>query len=141
MEQLLAIIEGQPIWAQTVIGAGGLLIAALAVNFILKGVILRLVAPYLDKQTKTIDTSATWFATVAPLLVVSNGIGLVPGLPDWAMTLIANVTQALIVLSIAMGIVKALTYANELYERRPHRSTHRTCSSPRGRSSAVERAI
>lgn len=119
MEQLLAIIEGQPVWAQTVIGVTGLLIASLAVNFILKDVILRLVAPYLDKKSKTIDSSATWFATVAPLLVISNGIALVPGLPDIAITLIANVTQAVIVLSIAMGIVKALTYMNEVYERRP----------------------
>ncbi|KEO87719.1 mechanosensitive ion channel protein MscS [Erythrobacter longus] len=119
MEQLLAIIEGQPLWAQTLIGVGGLLLAALAVNFILKDVILRLVAPYLDKKSKTIDSSATWFATVAPLLVISNGIALVPGLPDFAMNLIANVTQAIIVLSIAMGIVKALAYMNEVYERRP----------------------
>lgn len=119
MEQLLALIEGQPIWAQTVISVGGLLLAALAVNFILKDVILRLVAPYLDKKSKTIDTSATWFATVAPLLVISNGITLVPGLPEMAVGTISNMTQALIVLSIAMGIVKALTYLNEVYERRP----------------------
>lgn len=119
MEQLLAMIEGQPIWAQTVIGVGGLLLASLAVNFILKDVILRVIAPYLDKKSKTIDASATWFATVAPLLVISNGITLVPGLPEVAITLIANVTQSVIVLSIAMGIVKALTYMNEVYERRP----------------------
>lgn len=119
MEQLLALFAAQPLWAQTIIGVAGLLIASLLVNYILKDVILRLVAPYLDKKTKTIDASATWFATVAPLLVVSNGIGLVPGLPDWVVTIIANVTQAVIVLSIAMGIVKALTYVNEVYERRP----------------------
>lgn len=119
MEQLLAIFSAQPIWVQTIIGATGLVIASLVVNFILKDVILRVLSPYLDKNTKTIDVSATWFATVAPLLVISNGIGLVPGLPEMTVTIIANVTQALIVLSIAMGIVKALSYANEVYERRP----------------------
>ncbi|WP_298305872.1 mechanosensitive ion channel family protein [uncultured Erythrobacter sp.] len=119
MEQLLALFEAQPIWAQSIIGVAGLLIASLAVNYILKDVILRLAAPYLDGQTKTIDSSATWFATVAPLLIISNGIGLVPGLPPMAVTITANVTQALIVLSIAMGVVKALTYFNELYERLP----------------------
>ncbi|MEO1221993.1 MAG: mechanosensitive ion channel family protein [Pseudomonadota bacterium] len=119
MEQLLALFDAQPIWAQTIIGVMGLLIASLAVNYILKDVILRLVAPYLDQKTKTIDASATWFATVAPLLVISNGIALVPGLPDTAVTVIANVTQAIIVLSIAMGIVRALSYVNEVYERRP----------------------
>ena len=119
MEQLLALFNAQPIWAQTIIGVTGLLIASLLVNYILKDVILRLAGPYLDKKSKTIDASATWFATVAPLLVVSNGIGLVPGLPEWVVTIIANLTQAVIVLSIAMGIVKALTYVNEVYERRP----------------------
>ena len=119
MEQLLALFASQPIWVQSIIGAAALLIASLAVNFILKDVILRIVAPYLDKQSDTIDTSATWFATVAPLLVVSNGIGLVPGLPEWAVELISDVSQSIIVLSIAMGIVKALTYLNEVYERRP----------------------
>jgi len=119
MEQLLALFASQPLWVQSIIGAAALLTASLAVNFILKDVILRIVAPYLDKQSNAIDSSATWFATVAPLLVVSNGIVLVPGLPEWVVTVIANVTQAVIVLSIAMGIVKALTYANELYERRP----------------------
>jgi miniconductance mechanosensitive channel len=109
----------QPIWAQTILGVVGLLIASLLVNFILKDVILRVASPYLDQKSKTIDSSAAWFATVAPLLVVSNGIGLVPGLPDWVVTIIANGTQAVIVLSIAMGIVKALTYVNEVYERRP----------------------
>ena len=119
MEQLLAFFDAQPIWAQTIIGVTALLIASLVVNFILKDVILRLVAPYLDKKTKTLDSSATWFATVAPLLVVSNGIGLVPGLNELAVTIIANGTQAVIVVSIAMGIVRALTYINEVYERRP----------------------
>ncbi|MEP0392348.1 MAG: mechanosensitive ion channel family protein [Erythrobacter sp.] len=115
----MAIFTAQPIWLQTIVGAAGLVVAALVVNFILKDVILRLAAPYLDGKTKTIDASATWFATVAPLLIVSNGIGWVPGLSEVAVTIIANVTQALIVLSIAMGIVRALTYANEVYERRP----------------------
>lgn len=119
MEQLSALFAAQPLWLQSVVGVAGLLIASLLVNYVLKDVILRLVAPYLDKRTKTIDASATWFATVAPLLIVSNGIGLVPGLPELTVTIIANVTQAVIVLSIAMGIVKALTYVNEVYERRP----------------------
>ncbi|UAB78288.1 mechanosensitive ion channel family protein [Erythrobacter sp. SCSIO 43205] len=119
MEQLLAFFSAQPLWAQSVIGVTGLLIASLLVNFILKDVILRIAAPYLDRKSSTIDRSATWFATVAPLLVISKGIGFVPGLEDWAVELISDVSQSVIVLSIAMGIVKALTYVNEVYERRP----------------------
>lgn len=119
MEQLLALFASQPLIVQTIAGLTALLFASFAVNFILKNVILRIASPYLDQKSQTIDSAATWFATVAPLLVISNGIGLVPGLPDIAVTIISNVTQAIIVLSIAMGIVKSLTYVNEVYERRP----------------------
>ena len=97
----------------------GLIIAALAANYVLKRVILRAAAPYLDRGSQTIDKSAAWLATVVPLLIISNGILVVPNLPAAARIVIANVTQALIVVSVAMAIVKALTYANEVYERLP----------------------
>ena len=119
MEQLLALFADQPIWLQSIVGVAALIIASFAVNYILKDVILRIAAPYLDSKTTTTDAAAGWFATVAPLLVVSNGLGLVPGLPEPVVHFIANVTQALIVLSIAMGLVKSITYANEVYERLP----------------------
>ena len=78
---------------QSLIGLILLVGAALSVNYLLKSVILRIAEPYLDRKTKTIDKSVAWLATAAP--------------------------QALIVISVAMAIVKALTYANELYERLP----------------------
>ena len=109
----------QPDWAQSFIGIAVLIIAALVVNFILKKVILRAAAPYLDKQTTTSDKAAAYLATVAPLLVISYGIMAVPGLPDEVRNVIANIAQAFIVLSVAMAIVKALTYVNEVYERLP----------------------
>ncbi|WP_299194885.1 mechanosensitive ion channel domain-containing protein [uncultured Erythrobacter sp.] len=119
MEQLTTTFYAQPLWAQTIIGLALLAFASLALNYVLKHVILRLAAPYLDRKTKTIDKSATWLATAAPLLVISRGIALVPNLPAEVYDLVRNVAQALIVLSVAMAIVKALSYANELYERLP----------------------
>ncbi len=119
MAYLTEIFASQPVWAQSSIGLTGLLLASLLVNYILKQVILRAAAPYLDRHSQTIDKSAAWLATVFPLLIVSNGIGVVPGLPETVRHIVANVTQAFIVLSIAMAIVKALTYANEVYERMP----------------------
>jgi miniconductance mechanosensitive channel len=119
MEELSATIYAQPLWLQSLIGVILLALAALAVNYVLKHVILRLAAPYLDRQTKTIDKAATWLATAAPLMVISRGITLVPNLPEEVYTVVRNTAQALIVISVAMAIVKALTYANELYERLP----------------------
>jgi len=119
MEEISRTFYAQPLWLQSLIGLVLLALAALAVNYVLKHVILRIAAPYLDRRTRTIDKAATWLATAAPLLVVSRGIALVPNLPEDAYTLIRNTAQALIVISVAMAIVKALSYANELYERLP----------------------
>ncbi|MEE4211943.1 MAG: hypothetical protein V2I43_22075, partial [Parvularcula sp.] len=119
MQTLLNLFNQQPDWAQSLVGLSALFAAALLLNFVLKRVILRLAAPYLDEKSTTIDKAAAWLATAAPLLVISYGIALVPHLPDEVYTLIRNVAQALIVLSVAMAIVKALGYANEVYERLP----------------------
>ncbi|MEL7446058.1 MAG: mechanosensitive ion channel family protein [Pseudomonadota bacterium] len=119
MNTLLTMFAEQPQWAQSLIGLTLLAIIALAVNYLLKRVILRAAAPYLDAKTDTIDKSAAWLATVIPLLIVSRGIAAVPNLPDEVTVLVTNVAQALIALSVAMAIVKALTYANEVYERMP----------------------
>ncbi len=119
MQALTDTFYSQPLWAQSLIGLVLLGVASLAVNYLLKHVILRIAAPYLDEKSLTIDKAAAWLATAAPLLVISRGIGLVPYLPDDVYTVVRNVAQALIVLSVAMAIVKGLTYANELYERLP----------------------
>lgn len=119
MNQLMQLFAEQPDWAQAIIGLTALALAAVAVNYLLKKVILRAAAPYLDKQTQTADKAAAWLATVIPLLIVSRGIVLVPHLDEALYTVISNAAQALIVFTIAMAIVKALTYANEVYERMP----------------------
>lgn len=119
MESLTNTFYAQPLWLQSLIGLVLLAAASLTVNYVLKHIILRLLAPYLDHQTKTIDKSVAWLATIAPLLVISRGIGLVPNLPAGVYTVVTNVAQALIVVSVAMAIVLALAYGNELYERQP----------------------
>ncbi|MEL1251636.1 mechanosensitive ion channel family protein [Aurantiacibacter gilvus] len=119
MEQAIALFEAQPPWAQTVIALAGLVLVALAVNYLLKRVLLRLAAPFLDTRSLTADKAAFRLATVAPLLVVANGIEHVPNLPGALTLLVRNVAEATIVLSVAMAISKALDYVDELYRRRP----------------------
>jgi miniconductance mechanosensitive channel len=94
-------------------------VVALAVNWLIKRVLLRAAAPYLDRRSDTADRAVAWLATVIPLLVVSRGIDWVPNLPPELVTVTVNVVRALIVLSVAMAISGALDYANELYARRP----------------------
>jgi len=119
MEQAIALFNAQPDWAQTAIALVALVLVAAAVNFLLKRVLLRLAAPFLDTRSLTADKAAFRLATVAPLLVIANGIEHVPNLPDQLWLLIQNVAEATIVLSIAMAISKALDYVEEVYRRRP----------------------
>lgn len=119
MEQITTYISSLAPWAQSALGLTGLALVSLTVNYVLKNVILRFAAPYLDRQTKTIDKAVAALATVAPLLVISRGIRLVPNLAEDVYTFTTNVAQALIVVSVAIAIVRGLAYLNELYERLP----------------------
>lgn len=119
MEQITTYISELAPWVQTAIGILALALISLTVNYVLKDVILRIAEPYLDGKTNTIDKAAAWLATVAPLLVISRGIAYVPHLSAEVYDAVRNIAQALIVVSVAMAIVLALAYANELYERLP----------------------
>ena len=115
MEPAITLFNAQPVWAQSALGLAGLALLALAVNFLLKKVILQLAAPFLDTRTLTADKAAARLATVAPLLIVANGIELVPYLYPTVRTLVHNIAMACVVLSVAMAISKALDYINEIY--------------------------
>ncbi|MCL6249786.1 mechanosensitive ion channel family protein [Altererythrobacter sp. KTW20L] len=119
LNELATNFAEQALWVQSLIGLALLLLLALAVNWLLKHVILRFAAPFLDTRTRTADRAAARLATVFPLLIVSRGIEFVPHLPEEAIALIANLARASIVLSIAMAISKGLDYVEELYRRRP----------------------
>lgn len=119
MNQFLPGYADLDIWLQTLIALALLTVVALAVNFLLKRVLLRIAAPYLDTRSKTADKAAAWLATVIPLLIISRGIKLVPHMLPEVLTVTSNLAQALIIVSLAMAINWGLNYANELYTRRP----------------------
>ncbi len=120
MEQLSRTFFDQAPWVQSLIGLAALGLAAIIVNYILKAIILTTLARYLDQHSTKDDKAAGWLATVVPLLIISRGINLVPNLSAEVRTLFASTAQALIVFSVAMAIVRGLSYANELYERLPN---------------------
>ncbi|MGE3745806.1 MAG: mechanosensitive ion channel family protein, partial [Sphingomonadaceae bacterium] len=119
METLRQTFEHQALWAQSLIGLALLAIAAVLVNFVVKRVILRAAAPFLDTRSLTADKAAARLANVIPALVISYGIALVPNLPGPLITVVRNVAGACIVLSVAFALSGALNYVNELYQRRP----------------------
>jgi len=119
MESLTQLFAEQAPWVQTFVALVALGLAAVTVNFVLKRVILSTLARFLDQKSNMDDRAAGWAATVVPLLIVSRGIELVPNLSEDMRALVTHTAQALIVVSVAMAIIRGLTYANELYERLP----------------------
>ena len=86
MQALFDDYSALALWLQSLIALLGLAALAFAVNWLLKRVLLRFAAPYLDNRTDTADRGAAWLATVIPLLIVSRGILLVPHLPETVVT-------------------------------------------------------
>ncbi len=107
-------------WIEASVGLGLLALAALAANFIVKHIILRLVGRIVPGEWPTPSAMAGRLANIVPALIVSYGIVLVPHLPAWVATVTRNVVAAFVILSIALAISSALTLVNEVYSRRPH---------------------
>ncbi len=110
---------GAPPWAEALLGLGLLVLAAAAANFIVKHLILRLIARFIPTALPAPVEIPARLANIVPALIISAGIVLVPHLPEWVATVTRNVVGAFIVLTIAMAIGAALNFANDLYSRRP----------------------
>jgi miniconductance mechanosensitive channel len=113
------LLPGSPPWVQTTLGLGLLVLACLAANFVVKHVILRLVGRVVPGHWPAPSAIAARLANIVPALIVSAGIVLVPNLPGWLVAVTRNVIGAFIILTITLAISSGLTFANDLYARRP----------------------
>ncbi len=115
----LSLLPNSPPWVETLVGLGLLVLAALAANFIVKRIILGLVGKIVPGDWPTPSAMVGRLANIAPALILSAGIVLVPHLPGWIATVTRNVVGAFVILSVALAIGSALTLVNEIYSRRP----------------------
>lgn len=118
MNDVQALVAQQPPWAQALIGIVAVALIAAAVNFVIKKVILRAAAPWLDRRSPTVDQAAARFATIVPLLVIVYGLEYLRYVPQAVVEMVTKIAAACIVLSLVLAASKMLTYANELYSRR-----------------------
>ncbi|MEO3877187.1 mechanosensitive ion channel family protein [Rheinheimera fenheensis] len=58
-------------------------------------------------------------SNVVPALIISTGIGYVSGVPEAAATVIVNVCNAFMVLTVALALSNLLDLVNSIYEQRP----------------------
>lgn len=112
-------------WLNVLLSLAALAVAALFANYVVKALLLKLLNRALGWTSYGRDAelrrhaAIERLANIMPALVVSAGIGLVPELPPVLVTVIKNVANAFIILSLAMSVSAALNILDTIYHRRP----------------------
>ncbi len=111
-------------WLTPAAGFLILSLAALFSNFVVKALLLRLVDLVIEKSpfgrdevvkdTKIIHR----LANVIPALVMSIGVAAIPDLPKTVVTIITNVSNAVMILVVALSVSAFLKLVDDLYHRR-----------------------
>ncbi|MCC5856191.1 MAG: mechanosensitive ion channel [Idiomarina sp.] len=102
-----------------------LLVVAAIGNFVIKRLIIRLLVTFIQALAQEQDRNllkrrvVSRLANIIPALVFYFGIGLVPNMPDLLVTVVLNVTNAFIILTLVLAFDGAMTLVNQVYERRP----------------------
>ena len=109
-----------PPWLECLIGLSALLAVAALANFIFKKILLRMAMRVLDHGGPSLGKAIARLTNIVPAMVISRGIGAVPHLPPAAVTVVQNVAGAFIILTIVLALARALDFANEIYQHRPH---------------------
>jgi miniconductance mechanosensitive channel len=123
-ETLEAFLAAYP-WIYTLIALSVLVLAALFANFVLKKILLRVVNRFLGRTAYGRDEELRRYgvierlANIMPAFVIASGIALVPHLPAAAVTVVRNVSNAFIILTLAMALAAALNVVDTIYHRRP----------------------
>lgn len=105
-----------------------LILVVVLANFAVKKILLRLVSrilittPFGRSQDVSPQNVIRRLANIVPALVVSHGIVLIPHLPFAVVTVAKNVSNAFIILTIAMAIAAILDIIEAVYRRRPKAS-------------------
>ncbi len=110
---------------ETIAALAILLIIAFLTNFLVKRGLLRVVDHLLSKTPLGRDRDIRVqnvigrLANIVPAMVISSGIALVPHLPLAIITIVKNVANAFVILTLAMAIAAAIDIGETIYRRRP----------------------
>lgn len=120
--QLNASLATQP-WLHSALSLAALIVVAWVANFMVKRVLLRGLFKVLDATPLGRDSVIresnviARLANVVPAIVIGSGIALISGLPEALVTVVQNVANAFMVITLAIAIDNALTIVNVLYQR------------------------
>ncbi|SNY49315.1 miniconductance mechanosensitive channel [Arsukibacterium tuosuense] len=108
---------------------GLLLLVSWLSNYIVKKVLIRGIFRALRAsvygQHQVIKQSAfvARLANIVPALIISKGITLIDGVSETVSTIVVNVCNAFVVLTVALAIANILSLVNTVYEERPEAKT------------------
>lgn len=106
---------------ETLVYAIGLLLLSALVNQVVKKILVRGFYRLLRRLThgESEDFGVVKrIANIAPALVISSGIYLVPHLPETVVSVVRNVVGGFVILTIALAISAVLDIVNHLYSLR-----------------------
>ncbi|MCC6915187.1 MAG: mechanosensitive ion channel [Rhodospirillaceae bacterium] len=119
------LLAAMPAWTHTAAGLAVLALAVTLANITVKRVLLRTIVHGLRKNAlAAADSTATepiarHLGNIVPALFALYGIGLVPGLPAGAITIVRNCANAFIIITIVLALSACLSLAGALYQKRP----------------------
>lgn len=102
-----------------------LIITSWVANFIVKRILVRGITHVLKATLLRKDDILSRYdvvsrlSNVVPALILSLGIGLVPGLPEPFIQIVHNVCSAFIILTLALALANVLDIINVLWQKRP----------------------
>lgn len=106
---------------ETLIAAFALIVIALLANWLVKHILVRGFYSLLSRlggAHKNDFGVVKRLSNIVPALIISSSVGLVPGLPEAAVTVVKNVAGGFIILTIALALGAILEIINSLYMRR-----------------------
>lgn len=113
---------------QTFIYSGLLLLVAWFADSVIKVLLIKLASNLLSvvsfENLRSGNKLIKRLANILPAIVIAIGIPFIPGVPDVLDTIIQNIANAFIVLTIALAANDALNLGNSLYLKRPDAHLH-----------------
>ena len=112
------------LWAETALGIVAILLLSWAANWLSKKVVVRPVTALIARtplrnETQDVRALVTHVANVVPAIIVMQGIGLVEGVPEKAVSVVVAFASAFIIFTLARALCDLLELANDAYELKP----------------------
>lgn len=111
-------------WAGAAVTLTGLFLVAWFANWLAKKLVVKPITRIIAKtpmrnEANDVRQLVTHLANVVPAVILMQGIGVIPGLPDTVVVFVEVVAQAFVVFTLARALCDLLELFNDAYELKP----------------------